>query len=524
MMAVCKQWVCWAWGIGICVTGLVGCPTTTDCADPRNAEACGKEKVAVLVTVSSTVARMRAEEEVELSATLERTGEWPSQGEVILSARDLIAGVTIEPVQVATDATEATLRFVADKVVPQGAFVFKLAATPVDARIPSSEVALEVVVAGPPGTPDLSFGGDGEIRISTPGVKYVVYDVELDPDGNLIVAGSREANAKRTAVLMKIALSGEVDAAFSEAFPVTKDETYTAVLDVGVTEEGLLVLAEASDDASNLRVRLIKYDLQGRLDRTFGENGGTLFEGSSDFYGFDIAWRDNDILVVEAGGIQSFSHGGVKNESFGDGGIFVFSSLFEPKSSIRRGDGVIFVHSLTQVWVVTDEGAALYASDLDDLAERIPVDSEYQSSTTIFGCDFVSEDLLCLGSFFKHYSTPPAEGAWLARVRPDGTLDPTFGNAGLVTRFDTIDAATSNSAVAPLGANQFLLREVDRGTPAEYLARYNPDGSRDAVFGDAGRAQVAIGSLRKLPIDQRRGRVVQCSENDGVITITRYWL
>ena len=104
MMAVCVRWVRSAAGMGLCVAWLVGCPTSTDCADPRNAETCGKEKVEVLVTVSAPLARMRAAETAELSATLERKGEWPSQGEVILSATDLIGGVTMEPVRVAADA------------------------------------------------------------------------------------------------------------------------------------------------------------------------------------------------------------------------------------------------------------------------------------------------------------------------------------------------------------------------------------------------------------------------------------
>lgn len=113
----------------------------------------------------------------------------------------------------------------------------------------------------------------------------------------------------------------------------------------------------------------------------------------------------------------------------------------------------------------------------------------------------------------------------MARVTADGSLDPTFGNGGLVIRYDGPDAATSNRVVASLEANQFLLREVDMGSPdTEYIARYNPDGSRDEGFGDAGRTQVATDSGRLLPIDHLRGRVVQYNDNDGVITIARYWL
>lgn len=147
----------------------------------------------------------------------------------------------------------------------------------------------------------------------------------MDPDGNLIVAGSAEDNSARTPVLMWITLSGEVDAAFSDALPVTQGESFTSVLDLGISAAGLLVLAEAYNDASDRRVRLIKYDLQGRLDLAFGQNGGTLLEDFA-FLSPDVAWRDNDVLVTDVNRILSLTHDGVINDAFGDGGGLILSS------------------------------------------------------------------------------------------------------------------------------------------------------------------------------------------------------
>lgn len=57
------------------------------------------------------------------------------------------------------------------------------------------------------------------------------------------------------------------------------------------------------------------------------------------------------------------------------------------------------------------------------------------------------------------------------------------------------------------------------------MVRYNPDGSTDADFGDAGRVKIVSANYRRtLPVDHVRGRVVEYNDHDGVITITRYWL
>jgi uncharacterized delta-60 repeat protein len=71
----------------------------------------------------------------------------------------------------------------------------------------------------------------------------------------------------------------------------------------------------------------------------------------------------------------------------------------------------------------------------------------------------------------------------LARYAPDGALDPSFGDGGLVVRAG-LGGAASAAALAPDG------QIVAVGRRGNSMARYGPDGTRDRGFGDRGVAEI----------------------------------
>jgi uncharacterized delta-60 repeat protein len=80
--------------------------------------------------------------------------------------------------------------------------------------------------------------------------------------------------------------------------------------------------------------------------------------------------------------------------------------------------------------------------------------------------------------------TRPGTDFGLARYNPDGTLDSSFGQAGLVlTDFDSRSDSATSATLQPDG------KIVVAGTSdGDYVvARYNPDGALDSSFGQAGR-------------------------------------
>ncbi len=79
----------------------------------------------------------------------------------------------------------------------------------------------------------------------------------------------------------------------------------------------------------------------------------------------------------------------------------------------------------------------------------------------------------------------------LARYRPDGTLDPTFGTGGKVTtRFGLFGGGTGAHGVAVQADGKIVLAGTTFGSTTQLdfgLARYNPNGSLDATFGTGGK-------------------------------------
>jgi uncharacterized delta-60 repeat protein len=100
----------------------------------------------------------------------------------------------------------------------------------------------------------------------------------------------------------------------------------------------------------------------------------------------------------------------------------------------------------------------------------------------------------------------------LARYNPDGSLDPTFGNAGIArTSFGGFDYAKA-AVLQPDGkiiAGGFTgtFRPDGTSTPSLALARFQPDGSLDPSFGAEGKVLGDFGQINALAL-QPDGKLV----------------
>jgi uncharacterized delta-60 repeat protein len=111
-------------------------------------------------------------------------------------------------------------------------------------------------------------------------------------------------------------------------------------------------------------------------------------------------------------------------------------------------------------------------------------------------------------------SQPGTEPSFaLGRYFPNGALDGSFGDSGLV-QTDFGDTSAVN-AVTLQPDGKIIAAGFTRtaGAGAEFaLARYKPNGSLDPTFGSAGRAETSIGTAQYAAINavalQRDGRIV----------------
>jgi len=262
------------------------------------------------------------------------------------------------------------------------------------------------------------------------------------------------------------AAAGDLDQTFGRLGKVTTDFNGTTDIAyaVALQADGKIVVVGttyANNDYSNEDFAVTRYNANGTLDTSFGINGRvtTNFPNLAAVASAVAIQSDGKIIV--AGGAfplftflgdyalvrynangsldSSFGRGGIVRTRFSAGGSYAYAVALQPDGKIIAG-GTVFVDFST-----------------DD------------SSNTDFA---------------------------LVRYRPNGTLDPTFGNGGgVMTDFDGFNDDVQALLIQPDGK---IVAVGDAKNPAHYydfaLARYLPGGVLDTTFGAAGKVRTDFGA------------------------------
>jgi uncharacterized delta-60 repeat protein len=279
--------------------------------------------------------------------------------------------------------------------------------------------------------------------------------------------------------------------------------------------------------------------LAGGLDPTFGSGGAVTQSAGSSIGGIAVQ-RDGKIVVVGRSVFARYNPDGSLDPSFGSGayaaiGFAADAVALEPDGKIvvagsagPVNDAVLSEFALARY----DANGSLDASfGTDGIAKTvIPEPTPYcgwcgwnagaAALAVLPGGDIVAAGTVWGGPD----PAPPDSPGWssffaLTRYTPDGSLDSTFGDAGIVqTAFNQgfgfgLAPELSGIAVQPdgkivaTGSASFGGHGVDEETMV--LARYEPDGALDAGFGAAGTATT---DLRRLygggPPTLQRGRIL----------------
>ena len=112
----------------------------------------------------------------------------------------------------------------------------------------------------------------------------------------------------------------------------------------------------------------------------------------------------------------------------------------------------------------------------------------------------------------------------LARYDAGGTLDPTFGTDGIVTTNPTPDVDIVNGMVLQPNGKILVAGVATPGSPWRprfALARYTPEGSLDPSFGEGGIVISRLGIGRALAL-QADGRIVVAGFSGSGFALARY--
>jgi len=327
----------------------------------------------------------------------------------------------------------------------------------------------------PDGTLDETFGVGGKVQTDFPGLAAVASSVVVQPDGKIVVAGGAFP-LFTFAGDFKVARynsDGSLDTSFGDGGIVTT--TFPAgsyASDVALQADGKIIAAGTvfvdfnPGESSNTDFVLARYNPDGTADVTFG-NGGQV---STDFLGLEddafsvLIQPDGKIVVVGSANDPAtfydfaavrYLSNGTLDTTFGVAGKvhtdFGDQNFDRARSAALQPDGRI----VTAGFVISQNGGiqnfavARYTSDgvLDtsfgtDGMKQIDFGSCCQSANKVL----LQPDgkIITVG----YANTESSDSDFLlARLTPDGSLDPTFGAGGKVrTSFGDLNGG-ANGAV-----------------------------------------------------------------------------
>jgi len=237
------------------------------------------------------------------------------------------------------------------------------------------------------------------------------------------------------------------------------------------------------------------------LDLSFGAGGKVTTSFGSDDDGAAAALLQRDGKIVAAGigdgafALARYNANGSLDASFGSGGKVTtpIRSRSGASAIVLQPDGKIVAAGRT--FSGNDSRFALARYDADGL-----LDSTFGSGgtvTTAFGPGYVSAHALALEPNGKIVAAGIGSSDFaLARYNPDGSLDAEFGDGGKVrTAFDSEGSDDRIEALVLQPDGRIVaVGWTDSGENYDFaLARYEVDGRPDPTFGRGGKMTTAIG-------------------------------
>ncbi len=353
----------------------------------------------------------------------------------------------------------------------------------------------------PDGTPDSTFGTNGEARADD---FSNADEITQDPSGNSYV----RCNWALGGSILKFTPAGILDSAFMGT-GVLHTGRYFSCLAVQANS-ALVAAATIADDFA-----LARFLPNGALDSTF--NGGALVRTSIGQSGgtFRALAVQPDGKIVAAGNnngnwpaLARFEADGVPDADF------IYQEKF-----FRNVNGNIYGLVLQQDGKILAGGQYYDEEDSYGFLYRMLPDGTLDSS--FYANNWVtSVNSLTLQPDGKiltagvGYAYPNQVHSSLARYKVDGSLDPSFGNAGIVSTYPC------RCPQMALQTDGNILVAGFTNVADTVAHRYRSDGSPDSTFGVNGVIQAHVSEFLKLLPD---GKFLMAGNNtSGGFEIYRY--
>jgi uncharacterized delta-60 repeat protein len=210
---------------------------------------------------------------------------------------------------------------------------------------------------GTDGSLDTGFGTGGYAHLPVPGALVGAFDVVVDPDSRIVVAGRSIQGSAREYVLLRFSSQGVIDTSFGSAgtgLVATSISPYLEGANPNLPESwdesaGLVVQADGKVVMAMSEV-IARYDTSGALDPSFGSGGIVqLTQGGVSLARAVALSPEGAILVagrsVQSGGIfvHSYHPDGNPDQSFNADGRLTTTVLDDAYATRFRPDGDLLI-------------------------------------------------------------------------------------------------------------------------------------------------------------------------------------
>lgn len=414
------------------------------------------------------------------------------------------------------------------------------------------------------GTLDSAFGTDGIVTTQVGTGDSIARGIVLQSDGRIVVAGSsdQETNDQINTVftLARYGSDGILDSTFgTDGIVMTAigdgdANAYDIAIQNSQNSEKLVVvgtsITEGLEDPEITIFTTTRYDSNGSLDTTFGNNGIV----TSDPTGYDSGARsvvvyDNKIIVVgesrEVDDVEGtdriyytvirYDSDGSVDDSFGQNGVVKTENIV-PQTEATNNVLIQQNGNETKIvgggWVDEDKGYVFglirfdWDGSIDDsFGQGGVLEADFSNGTSSSYALALQEDgsVVAAGDWdidgFTHIA--------IVRCITAGGLDTTFGLGGYIktvakghdTSTATATAVQKDGKIVAIGFAESCCHFI--------MARFENNGTLDRSFGSNGTVTLQLNTINEakgansLAI-QDNGKIVVTAWNDDYFTIMRF--
>ncbi len=361
------------------------------------------------------------------------------------------------------------------------------------------------------GSIDNRFGPSGIKSVSLSSEGNEAFSLVIQADGKIIQSGYKVSGGDNYFATVRYDTTGEVDYYFglygvvTTAVGILNDEAFSSIIQT----DGKIVAAGYSYNGNDNDFALTRYNSNGILDKTFGMNGIVTTSVDSTVDGIFSLAEQNDGKIVAAGfsnngtdddfALVRYNVDGSFDNTFGTSGIVV-TPISDTDNRARflviQTDGKLIAAGFSNNDINDDFALARYNTDgsLDNTfgtngIVTTPIGTSDDIATS---AALQNDGKIILAGYTGNGSN---DDFALVRYKEDGNLDSTFGSNGIVTTHVGFGEDKARSVLLQNDGKIIAAGYSGNGSNFDFaLVRYIEDGTLDTTFGTKGKVTTSIGT------------------------------